>query len=61
MERRGGWLISSITGSTIANRVNKFTCRKPLAFERNTSYTIGSHFDFCNVGTNKLNVHNILT
>ena len=40
VERRGGRPINPITGSTIANRVDRSTRREPLAFERNTGYTI---------------------
>ena len=39
VERCHGWPIGSTTGSIIANRVDKFTCREPLAFERNTGYS----------------------
>jgi hypothetical protein len=33
IQRRGSQLISSITGSTIANRVDRSIYREPLAFE----------------------------
>ena len=39
-ERRGGRSINPIIGSTIANRVDRSTCREPLAFERNTGYIL---------------------
>ena len=62
IERRGGRLINSITGSIIANRVNRSTCREPSAFERNTGYTMGSRrFDFRDAGANKSNARDILT
>ena len=38
IERRRGWPIGSITSSIIANRVDRFTRREPLAFEGNTGY-----------------------
>ena len=55
IERRGGQPINSTTGSIIANRVNRSTRREPSAFERNTGYAMGSHFDFRNAGVNKSN------
>jgi hypothetical protein len=58
VECRGGWLINPITSSIITNRVNRSTCREPLAFERNT---ISLYFNFRDIGANKLNVYNILT
>ena len=61
VERRGGRPINSTTGSTIANRVDRSTCREPSAFERNTGYTMGSHFDFRDAGANKSNARDILT
>ena len=61
VERRGSQPINSTTSSTIANRVDRSTRREPSAFERNTSYTIDSHFDFRDVGTNKSNARDILT
>ena len=36
VERRGGRPINSTTGSIITNRVDRSTCREPLAFKRNT-------------------------
>ena len=36
VEHRRSRPIGSTTSSTIANRVDRFTCREPLAFERNT-------------------------
>ena len=50
IERRGGRPINPITGSRIANCVDRSTRREPLAFGRNTGYTVGSHFDFRHVG-----------
>ena len=47
VERRGGRPTSSITGSAIANRVNRSTRRK--------------HFDFRDAGANKSNARDILT
>ena len=61
VEHRGSRPINSITGSIIANRVNRSTRREPSAFERNTGYTIGSQFDFRDAGTNKSNARDILT
>ena len=61
VKRRDGRSINPATGSTIANRVDRSTCREPSAFKRNTGYTIGSHFDFCDVGANKSNTRDILT
>jgi hypothetical protein len=61
IERRGGQPINSITGSIIANRVDRSTRREPLAFERNTGHAMGSHFDFRDAGANKLNTRDILT
>ena len=61
VERRGGQSINYTTGSTIANRVDRSTRREPLTFERNTGYTIGSHFDFRDAGANKSNACDILT
>ena len=61
VERRGGQPINSTTGSTIANRVDRSTYGEPSAFERNTGYTMGSHFDFRDAGTNKSNARDILT
>ena len=61
VERRGGRSINFTTGSIIVNRINRFTRREPSAFERNTGYTLGSHFDFRDAGTNKLNARDILT
>jgi len=61
VERRGGRPINSITGSIIANRVDRSTCREPSAFERNTGHTMGLYFDFRNVGANKSNARDILT
>ena len=61
IERRGDQPINSTTDSTVANRVNRFTRREPSAFERNTGYTMGSHFDFCDAGANKSNSRDILT
>ena len=61
IEHCGGRPINSITGFTIANRVNRFICKEPLAFKRNTGYAIGLYFDFPDVGVNKLNVCDVLT
>ena len=61
VERRGGRLINHTTGPIIANRVDRFTCKEPLAFKQNTSYTIGSHFDFRDAGANRSNARDILT
>ena len=61
IKRWGGQPINSTTGSTIANRVDRSTRREPSAFERNTGYTMGSQFDFRDVGANKLNARDILT
>ena len=61
VERRGGRPINPITGSAIANRVDRSARREPSAFERNTGYTIGSHFDFRDAGANKSNARDILT
>jgi len=58
VERRSGRPINFITGSIIANHVDRSTCREPSAFERNT---MGSHFDFCDAGANKSNARDILT
>ena len=60
-ERRGGRSLNHTTGSTIANRVDRSTCREPSAFERNTGYTTGSHFDFRDAVANKSNARDILT
>ena len=61
VERHGGWPINSTTSSIIANRVDRSTRREPSAFERNTGYTMDSHFDFCDGGANKSNTRDILT
>jgi len=61
VERRGSRPIDPTTGSTIANRVDRSTRREPSAFDRNTGYTIGSHFDFRDTGANKSNARDILT
>jgi len=61
IERRGGRPINSITGFIIANCVDRSTCKEPLAFERNTGYTMGSHFDFRDAGANKSNARDIRT
>ena len=61
VERRGSRPINSTTGSTIANRVDRSTYGEPPAFERNTGYTMGSHFDFRDAGANKSNARDILT
>ena len=61
VERRGGRPINSTTSSTIVNRVDTSTRREPSAFERYTGYTLGSHFNFRDVGANKLNPRDILT
>ena len=61
VERRGSQPINSITSSTIANRVDRSTRREPSAFERNTGYTMDSHFNFRDAGTNKSNARDILT
>ena len=61
VERRGGQPINFTTSSKIANRVDRSTRREPSAFERNTSYTMGSHFDFRDAGANKSNARDILT
>ena len=61
IQRRGGRLINSITSFTIANRVDRSTRREPSAFERNTGYTLDSHFDFRDAGANKSNARDILT
>jgi len=58
VERRDGRPINSTTRSTIANRVDRSTCREPLVFKRNT---MGSHFDFRDAGANKSNARDILT
>ena len=58
IERRVNWPINSTTGSTITNRVDRSARREPLVFERNT---MGSHFDFRDVGANKSNARDILT
>jgi len=57
VECHGSQSINPTTGSTIANRVGRSTCREPSAFERNT----GSHFDFREAGANKSNTRDILT
>ena len=36
VEHRGSQPINSTTGSKIVNRVDRSSCREPLAFERNT-------------------------
>ena len=61
VECRGSWLINFIISFTIANCVNRSTCRESLAFKQNTSYAIDLYFDFYNIGVNKLNARNILT
>ena len=61
IERWGGRPINSTTGSTIANCVDRSTRRELSAFERNTGYTMGSHFDFRDAGANKSNARDILT
>ena len=61
IERQGGRPINSMTGSTIANRVDRSTCRELLAFERNTGYTMCSHFGFRDAGANKSHARDILT
>ena len=63
VERRGGRPINFTTGSTIVNRIHRFTYRELLllAFEQNTGYTLGSHFDFRDAGANKSNARDILT
>jgi len=57
IERQGSWPINSTTGSTIANRVNRSTRRKPSAFEQNTGCTMSLR----NAGANKSNTRDILT
>jgi hypothetical protein len=61
VEHRGGRPINFTTGSTIINRIDRFTRREPSAFERNTGYALGSHFDFRDAGANKSNARDILT
>ena len=61
VEYCGSRPINSITGFIIVNRVNRFIYREPLAFEQNTSYAMGSCFDFPNTGANKLNTRDVLT
>ena len=61
VECRGGRPINFTTGSIIIDRIDRFTHREPSAFERNTSNTLGSHFDFRDVGANKSNARDILT
>ena len=61
VEGRDGQVINHTTGSTIANRVDRSTCREPSAFERNTAYTIGAHFDFRDAGANKSSARDIIT
>ena len=61
VEHHSGRPINFTTGSTIVNRIDRFTCRESLAFERNTGYTQGSHFDFRDAGANKSNLRDILT
>ena len=61
LERRGCRPINFTTGSIIVNRIDRFTQREPSAFERNTGYTLGSHFDFRDAGANKSNARDILT
>ena len=61
IEYFSGQPINSITGPTIANRVNRFICREPLAFERNISYSMGSYFDFLDTGANKSNARDVQT
>ena len=59
VEHYGGQPINSTTSFIIANRVNRFICREPLAFERNTGYTMGSYFDFPDAGANKSNTRDV--
>jgi len=61
IERRDSRLLNSTTGPIIAKRVDRSTRREPSAFERNTDYTMGSHFDFRDAGANKSNTRDILT
>ena len=61
VEHRGSRPINFTTSSKIANRVDRSTRREPLAFERNTSYTLGSQFNFRKAGANKSNIRDILT
>ena len=61
VERQGGRPINSTTGFTIANSVDKSTCREHSAFKRNTGHIMGLHFDFRDAGANKSNAHDILT
>ena len=61
VELRGGRPINFTTGSIITNHVDRSTYGEPSAFERNTGYTIGSHFNFRDVGANKSNARDILT
>jgi hypothetical protein len=61
VERRGGRSIGPTTGSIIANRVDRSTCREPSAFERNTSYAMDLRFNFRDAGANKSNARDILT
>ena len=60
-KRRGGRPINSTTSSTIADCVDRSTRREPLAFGRNTGYTISLHFDFRDSDANKSNARDILT
>ena len=63
VERRGGRPINFTTGSTIVNRIDRFTYRELLllAFEQNTSYATTRTFDFRDAGANKSNARDILT
>ena len=61
VEHRGSRPINSTTSSIIADYVNRSTRREPLAFGRNTGYTISLHFDFRDADANKSNARDILT
>ena len=61
IKHHSGQPINFTTGFTIINRIDKFTRREPSAFERSTGYTLGSHFDFRDAGTNKSNPRDIQT